>query len=471
VALKSILGKMNIVKKLHLIILVITIVEIASCNKKEFLEAIPDTNLFIPTTLDDCQALLDNDIVMNETPVLGEVSADNFYMPNSYWQTLIATEKNTYVWLSQTFEGLAGNIADWNPPYRQVFYSNIILEALGKLIVTPENENRWKAIKGAALFARAHAFYQVAQIFAPTYISNNSGKTLGIPLRLTAGVDEKSIRSTLQETYDRIIFDLLEASKLLPTEFPFNNRNRSSRPAAFALLARVYLSMDNYAAAKYNADSCLSLYNTLINYDTLNSQALVPFTKFNTETIYQSQFITGNVLRGLSLPNCIIDSTLYRSYAVNDLRSTIFFRTHPTSGNLNPKGSYTGTNQLFTGLATDEVYLIRAECEARLGNTQAAMNDLNRLLTKRWKTNTFVPLSAPNADSALRVILIERRKELPFRGLRWTDLRRLNKAGANITLTRKLGNQIYELKPNDLRYTLLIPPDVIALSGIQQNPR
>jgi tetratricopeptide (TPR) repeat protein len=462
---------MNMAQKICFLFLVAAIVGILSCNKKEFLETIPDSDLFIPTTLDDFQALLDNDIVMNETPVLGEISADNFYTPISYWQGLGLKEKNTYIWQAETFEGLGGNIPDWNTPYKQVFYANVILDGLDKLPITASNANRWKAIKGAALFARAHAFYQIAQLFSPVYNSNVINENSGIPLRLTPGVDEKSVRSSLQETYNKIITDLITASALLPAGIPVNNRNRSSQPAAFALLARAYLSMDKYSDAKKYSDSCLQLHNVLIKYDTVSYQALVPFTKFNPETIYQSQFITGNLLRGLSISNCIIDSTLYKSYEANDLRSTIFFRTHPTSGNLNPKGSYTGTNQLFTGIATDEVYLIRAECEARLGNTQAAMNDLNKLLATRWKANTFIPLSAPNADSALKIILIERRKELPFRGLRWTDLRRFNKAGANITLIRKLGNQTYELKPNDLRYTLLIPPDVIALSGIQQNPR
>lgn len=461
---------MNPLKKIYLVLLFSTVAGIISCNRTEFLETKPDSDLFIPTTLDDFQALLDNDAVMNETPVLGDLSADNFYMPVSYWQSLGAREKNAYIWLPETFEGLAGNIPDWNIPYKQAFYANVILDGLQNLPATTGNENRWKAIKGAALFARAHAFYQVAQIFAPVY-NNSTGKNQGIPLRLTSGVDETSIRSSLQETYNRIITDLREASGLLPPEIPFGNRNRSSRPAAFALLARVYLSMSKYPEAKLYADSCLLLHDVLIKYDTLNRGVNIPFNKYNVETIYQSQFITGNVLRGLSVPNCIVDSTLYHSYDVNDLRSVIFYRVHSTTGNINPKGSYTGTNQLFTGLATDEAYLIRAECEARLGNTQAAMNDLNHLLATRWKTNTFIPLSAPNADSALTVILIERRKELPFRGLRWTDLRRLNKEGANITLIRKLDNQIYELKPNDLRYTLLIPPDVIALSGIQQNPR
>lgn len=462
---------MNTGKKICLLLLAIAIAGIAGCNKKDFLDTNPDTDLFIPTTLDDCQALLDNETFMNEAPVLGELSADNFYMPADFWQSLSNTkEKNAYIWLSETFAGLTGDISDWNSPYRQVFYANVILEALNQLPLTPNNENRWKAIKGAALFARAHAFYQVAQIFAPVYSSATVGPNQGIPLRLHPGVDEKSVRSSIHETYNRITTDLKEAYSLLPAELPFNNRNRSSRPAAFALLARTYLSMDQYAEAKKYADSCLELYDALMLYDTLNTQVNTPFNKLNPETIYQSRFVTTNVLRGVSVTNCIVDTNLYRSYASNDLRAIHYYRLNP-SGNINPKGSYTGTVQLFTGLATDEVYLIRAECEARLGNKEAAMKDLNTLLATRWKANTFVPFSAPDADAALQLILIERRKELPFRGLRWTDLRRFNKTGANITLKRQLDTQTYELKPNDLRYTLLIPPDVINLSGIQQNPR
>jgi hypothetical protein len=100
-----------------------------------------------------------------------------------------------------------------------------------------------------------------------------------------------------------------------------------------------------------------------------------------------------------------------------------------------------------------------------------ALSDLNTLLVKRWTNGNFTPFTASSALEAQDTILEERRKELAFRGLRWTDLRRLNKEGANITLTRLLFGQTYHLSPNSPYYVLPIPPDVIALSGIQQNQR
>ncbi|MBX2954429.1 MAG: RagB/SusD family nutrient uptake outer membrane protein, partial [Leadbetterella sp.] len=89
----------------------------------------------------------------------------------------------------------------------------------------------------------------------------------------------------------------------------------------------------------------------------------------------------------------------------------------------------------------------------------------------RWKKNTYVPYEFTEKDSALNIILTERRKELVFRGLRWPDLKRLNRDGANITLTRKVDGEMHTLPPNDPRYAIAIPEEVIELSDILPNPR
>jgi hypothetical protein len=126
---------------------------------------------------------------------------------------------------------------------------------------------------------------------------------------------------------------------------------------------------------------------------------------------------------------------------------------------------------MFSGLATDEVYLIKAECLARTGNYTQAMNVLNQLLVTRYKSGTFVPIVAANAQEALDTILAERRKELPFRGLRWSDLRRLNLEGRNIIVNRFVNGENYELLPKSNRYVLPIPENVKVLGQVEQYER
>ncbi len=105
------------------------------------------------------------------------------------------------------------------------------------------------------------------------------------------------------------------------------------------------------------------------------------------------------------------------------------------------------------------------------------MNDLNTLLINRWKVDpvtgktTYTSQTASDEKEALDKILLERRKELLYRGLRWTDIKRLNKLGANISLTRIINGQTFTLPPKDLRFALPIPEDVISLSGMEQNKR
>jgi starch-binding outer membrane protein, SusD/RagB family len=439
----------------------------AGCNKTKFLDEKQRTDQIVPTTLDDFQLLLDNDAVMSETPVLGELSSDNIYTTQNYWQLLTPKEQNAYIWAEDTYKG-EEKIGDWNFPYEQVFYANVIIEGLKKL--PPENdEQRWKHIRGSALFIRSYAFFNLAQIFAPAYNEATANEDLGIPLRVTPNIDEKTQRSTVLETYNQIITDLTEATQLLLEAFPTDNRNRPSKIAAYAQLARVYLSMRKYDKALLYADSCLLKYQVLIDYNELNATLFRPFDRKNVETIYQSkQLISSNLIK--AVPTCFVDTNLYKSYANNDLRRIIFFQLNANNFP-NPKGGYNGTTFAFSGLATDEMFLIRAECYARAGNTNAALTDLNTLLHKRWRTGTFVSFTASSAGEALNLILRERRKELFFRGLRWIDLRRLNLEGAGIKLTRKLENTTYELTPNSKLYVLPIPPDVIRLGGIIQNDR
>ncbi len=455
-----------------------------ACSKKAFLDAKPTSNLLVPTQLSDFQALLDNTTVFGFVPTLGEASADNYFFASyTYWFDRDTREKNAYIWAADIFDGQGGQL-DWNTPYQQVYYANVVLDGLGS---KPEQDSvaEWEALEGSALFSRAFAFYNVAQVFAPVYDPGTSAVDSGIPLRLHSDINLPSRRATVAQTYQQIINDLDSAEMFLPAIVPNSYRNRPGRIAAQALLARVYLSMRNYQMARAYADSALQFYDSLLDYNGLDSGLLTsPFDALNAEVLYQASFLGYGQFASAVYPMVLygfssstrIDTILIRSYDPNDLRRNYYYRYNPPSAS-SLRFSYNGSQYPFGGLATDELYLIRAEGAARAGDANSAMKDINALLAKRWRTGTFTGYSTTaSAQEALDTVLAERRKELAFRGLRWTDLRRFNADGASITLTRSLMDSnntthTYSLLPNSDLWVLPIPPDVINLGGIGQNPR
>lgn len=454
--------------KILTIIFLLTIIALGGCKK--YLEAKSDQSLKVINNLNDLQALLDNYSKINTLGASAdEASTDDYYLSTVSYQALSLDQlRNLYTWQPANLFYPYTNITnDWTQIYNTVYIANVVLDNMDNVQRTPANAVMWDNIKGQAYFLRAYAFLKTAGIWALTYDGNSSDNDLGIPLRLTSNFNVPSTRSSVTQTYNQIIADSKSAISLLtgPAIHPY----RSGKPAAYALLSKTYLTMRKYAEAGAYADSCLQVYNTLVDFNTYNSSTTYPIPQFNKEVIYDT-YVGGTGAGLIAMSNAKIDTILYSLYAANDLRTTLYFKAN-TDGSKAFRGSFHGTALAFNGIATDEIYLIRAECNARSGNTSAAMSDVNTLLKQRYKTGLFTPLTASTSNDALAKILIERQKELIMRGTRWTDIKRLNKDGAGIILKRMINGQLYTLSPNDKRYALAIPEDVISLSGMQQNPR
>lgn len=428
----------------------------SSCKK--YLDKKPIITQVVPHTLADLQALLDNNNKINgrTTDLIGILDDDYYVIPDDY-NNSTEEERLNYIWDKQAYykEG-------WNTPYQgSIYYSNVILDVLPNISSSAKDSTLYNTIKGSALFHRAFSFFQIAQLFCNPY-TTTANTDPGIVLRLTSAIEATSSRSTVQQTYDQIINDLNKAIDLLPSTTKYTTT--PTKAAAYGMLARVYLSMRDYANAGIYANLCLQINSNLMDFNTISA----PIERFNKETIFYHYCMAVSAI--LYPTYAKIDTTLYASYDNDDLRKTVFF--YEDNGSAYFQGSYDLDNsQVFDGIITDEMYLIRAECFARAGNTASAMADLNTLLESRWTSGAFIPYSASNATDALKQILTERRKELIGRGLRWSDLRRFNVEGANITLKRVLDNNTYTLPPNDNRWVLLIPSDVITRTGMQQNPR
>jgi tetratricopeptide (TPR) repeat protein len=452
---------------------------LTSCKK--FVDIKKDSSQSFIETAADCQLLLDNyDLFNTAYPIDGEISADDYYLDDTRYNdpySITIEDRTLYTWRA-TAQRITAQ--QWVGPYNKIYHANLVIEAIAKL-EGKEQPAVLNHLRGSALFLRAYSLWHLAQMYAKPY-GATSNQDPGVPVHLLSDINDTPGRGTVKETYDRIIQDLTEAVSLLNTATSV--ASRPNKVAAYAMLARVYLSVEDYPNALNSASSAIALKpaSNLINFNTLDKQSFAPFKRFNEEVIFHSVSLSQNGILepGYGYENlAIINPDLIASYQDNDLRKTVYVKENtdlPAPMNtwrfVGNYESAVGSAKLFNGLALDELYIIRAECYARAGNSTDAMTDLNTLLRTRWVTGTYVDMTAANATAALEKILVERRKELLMRGQRWTDLRRLNKdARFARTLSRNVEGTTYTLPANDNRYTLLIPQEVITNSRIQQNPR
>ncbi|ULT26845.1 RagB/SusD family nutrient uptake outer membrane protein [Sphingobacterium sp. E70] len=323
-------------------------------------------------------------------------------------------------------------------------------------------------MRGEALFTRAFVHYGEAQVYSEIGRVGSDSKP-GIPIRLTSDYTVVSQRGTVAENIAAILKDLNEALELLPATS--SSKVKPSKAAVYALLSRIYLSFRQYDLAEKYADAALNLYNKVTDLNTLDLESMSPFPIGHDEIIYAVYSRNGNLLLQ-TVAN--VNKTLYGQYTENDLRKKAYFYDKG-NGHIGFKGNYPGVfSTLFFGPTTDELLLNTAECAARRGDLNKAAEQLNKLLMHKWKSGTFIPIKFADKEKAINLILEERRKELSFRGLRWSDIKRLNQEkGREVILQRKddSGNIIAELPANDSRYYYLIPDEVVRQAGMQQNIR
>lgn len=429
---------------------------------KKYLDTKPDKSFATPNSIEAVQGILDYSYLMNtQSAESGEIASDNYYLTDEVFNALYTDRmRNAYLW-----QPGGADPYDWQNEYTVVYNANIVLDNLPSIERNAANAKSWDQCKGQALLFRAKAFFEIAQIWTKAYDFNTASKDLGIPLRLTADFNVPSVRSDLKATYEQIITDIKQAIPLLPQQpvFVF----RPSKPAGYGLLSRVCLVMGDYNNAAVYADSCLRLKNELLDYNTLDTTIDYPFSGMqyeNPEDIWH--YSSGGGINP-SLYYGKVDTILYNLYENNDLRKTIFY-TRTEDGAYNFTGSYDGYS-LYCGITTAEMYITRAECLARNGKAEEATALLNQLLAKRIREGTFISVTETDPKELLRSILDERRKELVFRMLRFSDIKRLNREGAGIVLRRYINGKEIILQPNDPKYALPIPEEVITATGMPQN--
>jgi tetratricopeptide (TPR) repeat protein len=368
--------------------------------------------------------------------------------------------------------------AAWNSPYKNIFTYNTVIENIDQAEASISyTDSDKKRIKAEALVGRAYEYWLLVNTFGKQYSETSASTDLGVPLITVGDVSETApTRASVKEIYDFILKDVNNAIKDLPQKAV--NKIRPSKGTGYAFLARFYLSMGKYEKALENASLAIAEKGIIGDYSTIDRGNDGAYTSEHYilrlfPTVYG--YINGTLSDEISVLYATKDARINK--LLNDelwvYDSNIGW--HPIH-----TGNYKNATKLRINHAVSvpEMYLIRAECNARLdaGTINDIIEDLNTLRVKRIAD--YIDLTAADPDftnktKALAFILKERRREMLLSGMRLFDLKRLNLEptfAKSVTHTIKGVDYTLEAGANNL--ILPIPAEVLNFNpNMKQNIR
>lgn len=447
----------------------IFVASLVSCRKFVEIELVGKREL---KYTQDYQSLLNNSTSVEKSYYWPVLASDDIYgSDEAYLNTLLLTDANAYSWKSDIV-GDNNEDPDWADQYKQIYLFNQVATEIMDSQGGTEAQKR--NILAQAKVHRALNYFNLVNSYAKQYDASTANTDLGVPLLTSPDLYAKLDRKSVETVYKQIIEDLSSAIPDLPEHANFNIL--ASRPAAQAILARVYLQMRDYGKALQYAELVLAgPHYQLID---LKQYKAAPNSYPNILDDTEEIFIKS--LRN-SFPTLSLNPDLLALFEPGDLRATLFtvdgsvFTWTPFQGKAYNKHRIISANAKVTnGPTLPEMMLIKAEALARdNGRFVEAVAVLNSLRSKRFDDNAYSPLQTTDQQTILKLVINERRKELMGKGLRWFDQKRLaTEPGFVNTLTRTYKGESFSLAPNSNRYVFPIASKYIVLNPeIIQNPR
>lgn len=453
----------------------------SSCN--DYLDIVPKGNK-IPTTLADYEALLRDEYTIGQTSI-----SNALYLLNDYYVTVSNLNSPTltranYMW-DETADRILLNNADESTYYQlyaAISSCNLIIENVPSATEATDAE-RAEVIAYAKVI-RSLCYFVLANYYADTYDAATAGEKRSVPLITSANINAPSQQVTIQAIYDFIIQGVQEA---IDGGLPEQSMTvlHPNLGAAYALLARVYLQMQNYSEALNYANLALEqndqLYDWNAYYDEHRSTIENPedYTGLPTPTDYSYvenyYFRCGNGSPNYTTNELNIPVERAERFEEGDARFLSRWKLYSQNQDTYYRGVGNGYFN-WGGLTTTEVYLIKAECQARLaqgGDFTEAMNTLNAVRQTRIRPEVYQPLTVSTLAEAIELIRRTKDNELIFSIVPFADARRFNQEGTYArTMTKTYGGETYTLRPDSHLWTMPFPAGAINNPGngsIQQN--
>lgn len=469
------------------VLLMVLITAFGAC-KKSFLEIDPKGKL-IAQTVADYDLLLNNLELLNmgtngQVPMGDEMAAAEPYFSSSALRT-----QRLFRWDDVIYEA-NDDAAELTVPMTNLYLYNKIINEIKD--AKGGSDQQKASIKAEARAGRAWTYFMLINYYGKPYNNATSATDPGFPI-ITAGdvTETKFTRASVKEVYDFLLNDLSASIPDLPAQS--TSRLRMSRAAAEGVLGKVYVFMGRYNEALVQLNSAIQNASKgviSINFYDYNV-TLGPGGAFLPITTRGASFPTVPNNQEILFGKQTSDNWQYNAnelllspeavtlYGATDMRLKLYNKNaFNGAAYLSGLLRRAASSSAQIGVMLADLYLLRAECKARLGDLTGAKADLEFFRSKRMPAvDAVVPTAIAGQQVPLiQFVLNERIREYAVQGYRWFDMRRLSvdPLFAGITYKHTLykadgSTQTFILKPE--RLVLRFPQKIMDQNpGMQNNP-
>lgn len=426
--------------------------------------------------------------------IISSYAGEQFIMPYleySAGDALHSTEGNGWFrsclrWVAHTNQDRFDVSWVWFHYYNMIANANNIIEASEGMT----EDGLLANVLGQAYAYRAYGHYRLVQLWGNDYLVGSPSTDPGVPIMLPLeGADEGEARATVGEVYAQIEADLAMSMQYFgnPDVVYSSDKSNITMNVVNGLAARVALSMGKWSEAAAYADKAMMDYSLMSEAEYKSGFNNVGNPEWiwgahvtdDQTTYYRSffyyigtnfngsqnrgnpKFINNNLFAQIAdtdyrkemwlptAPNTIVgweadpnydsEDAFWDAYA--DVKATYQLGSHNTYPYMSVKfrnadGPTISPDDVLY-MRVSEMYLLKAEAQARAGQDAEAAQTLYDLVSTR---DSGYMLSANTGSALLEEIKLHRRIELWGEGHRFLDMKRwdedldLTGSGASSTL-------------------------------------
>lgn len=393
----------------------------------------------------------------------------------------------------------------YNDCYNRITKYNVLIDNIGG----SEGQDEDKALGIAqAKIMRAYNYFFLVNTFAPPYDPATAENTNGIIVRekMFESIEDEGIQRSVGYAYRFIQQDIDEALEDLPHVAA--NSFRPDKTFGWAFKAKVHLYKREFDQCLQACEAALAeapagnhqLWNMNEEHKKYAPQLLAmgyPEMAIDAPQYMGINDMIENIWK--TRVNCSYDMSEYLLYQFcmtdtdpfpmylrkqvldlfernADLRYRFCIRykaNHETAPEGDQDFATTTLKWNPSGMRLSEVYLMMAECYARMGTPEAigkAMYYLETLRSHRLVTGRYTHLVTTDKDEAMRFVREERKRELFLTYNGFFDMRRFC-TEFNETLTQEFEGKTYTLAPNSHMLTFPFPLNAMQNSNLKQNSK